>query len=199
MDKIRFIGDIHGDLYEWYRIIHGVSHSVQVGDFGVGFQPIPDPQNISLNHKFIRGNHDDPKACRLSSRWIEDGHYDPKHDIMYVGGAYSIDKQFRTPMINWWPDEELSYPEFQRVIDSYENLKPSIMVTHDCPTSISNEMFNPSQRIPNITSQALDIMFSLYQPKLWLFGHWHVSKVCVINGTRFICLGINSFIDIEVN
>jgi hypothetical protein len=31
-------------------------------------------------------------------------------------------------------------------------------------------------------------MFEAHQPKLWIHGHWHVSRNAEYNGTRFICL-----------
>ena len=39
------------------------------------------------------------------------------------------------------------------------------------------------------TSQALQRMFEEWQPKFWLFGHYHVTKCFKLGNTEFQCLG----------
>jgi predicted phosphodiesterase len=46
------------------------------------------------------------------------------------------------------------------------------------------------------TGLALQAMFEIHQPEVWLFGHWHINKVQKIGATNFICLAELSFIDI---
>ena len=196
-----FIGDIHGDTKAWKQLIQGHDKTIQVGDFGAGFVPIPDPQDISVNHKFIRGNHDSLHACRNSSRWIPDGTYDPKHRMFLMGGAFSIDWQNRTPGVSWWGDEELSYQELYGMISRYEELKPQVMVTHDCPENMYFKLFpveTSKHHYPNRTSKALQAMLEIHQPKLWIFGHWHSFRNEVIDGTRFLCCDINQAINVDL-
>ena len=198
-EKMRFIGDIHGDLNAWDELIKDQDKTIQVGDFGAGFVPIPDPHDVSLDHKFIRGNHDSPHACRNSSRWISDGTYYPETRMFLMGGAWSIDQAYRTPGVDWWKEEELSYYELDQMIERYKEVRPSIMVTHDCPHSVAMKIF------PNImdirgsrTSVALDVMFSQHKPDIWIFGHWHEHKNEVVDNTRFLCCDINQAIDINL-
>ena len=73
---------------------------------GLGFSGVYLPHDEVMNHKFIRGNHDDPQACREHPYWIKDGLIE--NDIMYIGGAWSIDREYRTEGVSWWRDEELS-------------------------------------------------------------------------------------------
>ncbi len=193
---MRFIGDIHGDMDKYLELIKGCENSIQVGDFGAGFVPLPDPANLPLCHKFIRGNHDSPYCCRLSSHWIKDGTWDELHKMMFIGGAYSIDQNWRTPMISWWPDEELSYEELSGLISEYDFRKPEVMVTHDCPDSIRQHFFRIHESTK--TSAALQSMFEIHKPKLWIFGHHHRFKNEIIKGTRFICLGIDETCDIDI-
>ena len=52
---MRFIGDVHGKMGDYLHITDGCAESIQVGDFGAGFVPLP---SLDLRHRFIRGNHD---------------------------------------------------------------------------------------------------------------------------------------------
>lgn len=196
-----FIGDLHGKYRQYERIISTCRNSIQVGDMGVGFfygslewpRAAPNPsydKMINGDHRFIRGNHDNPSVCRRHSQWIPDGHVEG--DMMFVGGGLSIDRSQRTEGLDWWPDEELSTPELHTIVDLYIKTKPRIMVTHECPESVADIMMAISGRrkldFPSRTRQALQSMFEIHQPDRWIYGHWHVSFDQVIEGTRFVCL-----------
>ena len=204
---MRFIGDIHGDIHGYETIINGTNESVQIGDFGIGFlspvqeEFVDNQLHQDGRHKFIRGNHDDPTRCKSRPGYIEDGTFDEARGIMYVGGAWSIDWQFRTPGYSWWEDEELSTAELARMHEYFVHHEPRIMITHDAPTSAIYQMHispNGLRQYRTRTADAFDGMFQRHQPDIWIFGHWHVPMDEVINGTRFICLDINKYIDLEV-
>ena len=119
------IGDVHGDIVKYQRLIKRGRSSIQVGDLGLGF-PGRDsvrmtnmfrlmdsrPEN-HLYHKVMRGNHDNPDTFK-GHEWT-DGHgkthkipplnsylgdfgYLPDLDLFFVGGAFSIDQAWRTPL-----------------------------------------------------------------------------------------------------
>ena len=94
---MRFIGDVHGKMDEYLGVIANCDESIQVGDFGAGFVPLPV---VSERHRFIRGNHDSPSVCRESPNWIEDGAH--MGDMFFCGGAFSIDRYRRHVGIDWW-------------------------------------------------------------------------------------------------
>lgn len=215
MTLVRFIGDVHGKFTRYKRTIRSVDRSIQVGDMGVGFKRY-DPYTDSIvntenppydtmvesNARFIRGNHDNPEECKKHSQWIKDGHTETigDHKVMFIGGAWSIDYEYRTPGISWWEDEQCSQAYLNFLIGEYETYRPDVMVTHDCPTQISNTLHLDAHkpRITTRTDQALQAMFEIHQPKIHLYGHWHQDRDQVINGTRFICLGELSYIDLEL-
>lgn len=204
--KYTFIGDVHGKYDRYKKIIKSCTDSIQVGDMGVGFRryighdigsPYPNPpydHMVAGNHKFIRGNHDNPSTCRSHTQWIEDGHTettDLGNKMMFVGGAFSIDRAWRNEGYDWWADEELTHAELYSMIDLYLEFKPDIMVTHDCPSSVADIIFADDMRYGKFNSRtgsALESMFANHKPKTWLFGHWHLSKNQTIDGTNFICL-----------
>jgi predicted phosphodiesterase len=211
MSKIRFIGDIHGDMSTYFAIIddankNGIEKTVQVGDFGIGFIRNPIGEYDTEKNLFIRGNHDCPYDCTLEPNWIKDGTY--KDGLMYVGGATSIDKLQRKEGVDWWPDEVFSYSEGMDYLNTYEDKKPKIMVTHDIPEFVTTHILDSTnngshaykkQRYydPSIVRQVFEAMYDFHQPKLWIFGHWHLNFSKRIGETQFICLNINNYIDID--
>lgn len=194
----RLIGDIHGDVQAYSQIISNCERSIQVGDFGQGwltFNPA-----VPNKHEYIRGNHDNPNLCKMDAAWIPDGTV--KNDVMFVGGAWSIDWAYRTPGLSWWEDEECSHVQLEHFIDKYTEVKPRVMITHECPDSIAGIMCaslgKTKYDMPSRTRDAFDIMFHLHKPEYWIFGHWHNDWQKEIEGTRFICLDINDYIDLEI-
>lgn len=219
---VRLVGDIHGNFNEYSFYTLGVGrtrhmgdpvppeYSVQVGDFGIGFytpywhESVRDWMKVHTGHRFIRGNHDDPAMCKTMPGYIEDGAVE--NDVMFVGGAWSIDKDWRTPGVDWWPDEELSYEELDKLVTKYDQVKPNFLITHDCPTQVAYEMFiskglgmSGVKQVKTRTGEALQAMFEIHQPKFHFFGHWHQTRELSLNGTRFVCLGELDYIDVDFN
>lgn len=202
---MRFIGDVHGKFDQYLDIIQNVSESVQVGDFGVGFKPLPTILGATglfetSRHKFIRGNHDNPALCAESPNWIPDGDVFPSDGVMFIGGALSIDKQERMEGVGWWHDEECTISKLNDCLDRYERFGPAIVVTHDCPESVTAKLFGSDGKrdYPSRTRQAFDAILDICPPKLWIFGHWHRSRNEMIGDTRYICLAELEFKDIEL-
>lgn len=209
---MRFIGDIHGKWLEYLNVIHDpknpCSESVQIGDFGLGFQQrqehvdyvFGEMNKENHNHRFIRGNHDSPAECKANQNWIPDGL--TENGMMFVGGAHSIDQAHRVPGVSWWEDEELSYQELGEMIAKYEEYKPDVMVTHDAPDVIARHLFPYYRKNDPMcnsrTRNAFETMFTIHKPKLWIFGHWHESINTNILGTDFVCLAELEFMDVEL-
>lgn len=199
---MHFIGDVHGKYNRYRTIIKDLPPTIQVGDMGVGFRDShgeylaspPYDQMVAGNHRFIRGNHDNPCVCASHSQWIKDGH--TENSMMFVGGGVSIDREFRREGYSWWADEELSLTSLSEIVSDYCRIKPEIMVTHDCPEEIAQRILHkltvPSVKLDprhsSRTRQAFSAMLTFHRPKLWVFGHWHISFDETIEGTRFVCL-----------
>lgn len=200
MSKIHLIGDIHGSYRHYHRQLdHYGKNTVQVGDLGIGFRRpdgsyCPNPhynKMVEGNHRFIRGNHDNPEICKRHTQYIPDGTFED--NIMYCGGAVSIDKEYRTEGYDWWSDEELKWDEFGSIFEEYKEKKPDVVVSHTAPSSLGDALAWASNRgyklgIPSDTEAAFEHMLSIHKPKLWVFGHWHVNFDYEYNDTRFICL-----------
>lgn len=205
-----FIGDVHGKYKQLKRIVRKHENVIQVGDLGVGFintmtgRMMTNPPHYLLKERgfrAIRGNHDNPSVFFKQSYAIKDGHTEitPKGTkVMFMGGALSIDKQWRTQNCDYWEDEELTQAELYEMISIYDNFKPDVMVTHDCPEFVAVHMKNGMKMdFPSITRQALDAMYDIHQPAIHLYGHWHESYHKTHRGTEFICL--NELETMEIN
>jgi hypothetical protein len=215
MSIIRLIGDVHGKFRRYSTILDNSPYpTIQVGDMGIGFRNAhgdfsanpPYDKMLAGGHRFIRGNHDNPAVCAKHSQYIPDGTVED--NIMFVGGALSIDRVYRTEGWSWWDDEEIDGEglELARII--YKKAKPEIMVTHECPESIAemivatipcvgNGQTKLDPRFASRTREAFDFMLGHHRPKLWVFGHWHVPFDTIVNGTRFICLPELAIVDID--
>ena len=212
MSQYRFVGDVHGYWNQYRNVVKDVENSIQVGDMGMGFTSHSEwaPDSALAfekkfkegNHRFIRGNHDNPKEVAKCSKWINDGFLeitDLGNKIMYIGGAWSIDWKYRTMGVDIWEDEELSLAYLTYLIEQYKLIKPDIMVTHTAPIGIPAgpmgfRILGNGAR----TELALQEMLEYHRPKYWIFGHWHKDFDKTIDGTRFICLNELSWIDLEI-
>src|SRR5579859_5186622 len=199
--RLRFIGDVHGKIDKYQEILRKFTGSLlfKIGDMGVGFSGTPMLQKEIMGdtHKWIRGNHDDPDKC---AQLIDRGYlgkfgYIKEFDLFYVGGAFSIDRVWRTPGVSWWEGEENSYPELAAAINLYERVKPKYVFSHDTASSAATWLLTSQghrlYKMPSADSRtavALEQMFQIHQPKEWVFGHYHISKSFEWKGTKFTCV-----------
>lgn len=210
MMKQLFLGDVHGKYGRYKTIMKKHSNIIQLGDMGVGFFKYGLNQDIKAeanppynymkkgNHRFIRGNHDNPAVCKKHSQYIYDGH--TENGMMFIGSASSTDTDKRIEFMDWWKDEELSQNEIKKLHIDYINYKPEIMVTHDCPESIAKMMkrYNEKKISSNRIRLGFENMLQEHKPKIWIFGHWHQSIDIIIDQTRFICLNELELKEIEI-
>lgn len=200
---MKLIGDVHGQYKAYHRFIKENPGTVQVGDLGVGFRrfggwrdgsylsnPYYDLM-VATNAWFIRGNHDNPGVCRNHKRCISDGHHETTQKgtkVMFIGGAFSIDRGFRKEGYDWWVDEELSQEEMWKFAEEYAKIKPDMMVSHDCPITAVQAMHSHHMFDNSRTQQFLQSLWNEHKPKLWVYGHHHMSFDEIIEGTQFVCL-----------
>ena len=194
---IRFIGDTHAN-FRLYRAVATAPvetddwtnkifvPSIQVGDFGMGFNTAPPI--LAPEHRFIRGNHDNPQLCAEHPNWIADGSVEDLPSgakMILIGGAFSVDKDMRVE-----GDEQLPQAALKRLCEVYGDVKPTVMVTHDCPEVVAWDLFpgHMKFRYPSRTRQAFQTMLAIHKPERWIFGHWHRSRNTVVGSTQFICL-----------
>ena len=202
--KVRIIGDVHGKYGKYLHLTDGAEYSIQLGDMGFSYNHMKDLN--PLNHTFFGGNHDNYDKINTVShchgnfggRHLGNSADGPIFEYFIVRGAYSVDKKYRTIGIDWWAEEELNRDQAERCIKNFAQMKPEIVISHDCPASVVPEfMTNDWKLEKSFTGALLDVMFEVHRPKLWIFGHHHQNKTIVKDGTKFICLDELSFIDLD--
>jgi hypothetical protein len=201
MKQFTFIGDTHGDLDYYKYIVEKSKNTYHVGDFGFRKEWIwlemflenlkkKRPNDI---HLINMGNHDDTSFVNSQ---FSCGNHSYKNGIFTIRGANSIDKNIRAAGINWWDNEELNYIQALAAYDLYIKEEPRIVVTHDCPQSICNDFFSINEK--SMTRTTLEQCYLQHQPDIWIFGHHHKDIDITIGKTRFVCLGINKNLTIDV-
>lgn len=203
-DQVIVIGDVHGHFGAYELLCKRFDQpTLQLGDMGVGFPDGKGP-HLGPTDYFFRGNHDNPKAAAKYANHLGDGGVAKSGStkFFYVPGAWSIDHFMRKKGISWWPDEELSMGQLTDLVDLYEVTKPDLMITHDAPASIAEQLLNrytignPRPIYKTRTGQALQAMFEIHQPKRWIFGHYHTDWKKTVNGTEFQCLNELSWVEV---
>lgn len=100
-----------------------------------------------------------------------------------IGGAYSVDKQYRLNTDGyWWADEQPSAEIKKRVekkLSEY-NWKIDLVLSHTCPakyTPMESFITGISQNeIDHSTEEWLDFIEDQLQYDAWYCGHWHINK-----------------------
>ena len=151
-------------------------------------------KNKGIEIYFCDGNHEDheslsqlesneimPKVFymkRGSTFTLEDGRV-----ILFIGGAYSIDKRYRTPGIDWFDTETIS----QRDIENLPNVDIDIVISHTCPKEFFKHVFEFEKQYDS-SMEALSYVLEKYKPKFWYFGHFHKFKRGKVGGCTFTAL-----------
>jgi len=187
---ITIIGDVHGKYQNYLNIVKNHEYTIQLGDYGFNYESLKDIDHN--NHLIIGGNHDNYDKVNSVPNYLGDYGYTVNFNglnFFYYRGAYSIDRQDRTIGINWWEQEQVTIDQFMKARELYREIKPDIVLTHDCPDFMVRDYIGPYARVyENITNWALGELYKIHQPKLWIHGHYHQSKTTVYENTKFICL-----------
>jgi hypothetical protein len=229
---LRLIGDIHGDIDGYEKLLDGCNYSLQIGDMGFEYSFNQDPER----HKFFGGNHDNYDVIDESPNNLGDfGVWEVPNfgQIFWVRGGFSIDHESRrkrdTQIGNmlfkksWWEQEEMSYARCQEALELYKEVKPKILISHECPINIVQFVTNPKfvldfgyddPIIKTKTNQLLQAMTDFHRPRLHVFGHFHRHFDAYIDGvtvgfmpdncpeeereyyTRYVCINILNTLDL---
>lgn len=97
--------------------------------------------------------------------------------FLSVGGANSIDREWRIEGISWWAEEQISYGDVLRAVDGGS---AQVMLTHECPNvvnlfpngstnswSVEGLVYAEKSRI------AMQNIVDEVQPELLFHGHYH--------------------------
>lgn len=205
------IGDIHADFAVAKRLIQREEAragrrlpSVQVGDYGFGNWSPAEKREVEAfyqqnrRHRFLRGNHDRLSDAENCAGFLQDGSI--FGGVLFLGGADGA--------LPGMGATEIPSDEMARILYELKHVqpKPSVIITHDAPQFVAQRIANDVARTStgssvgnpdHVTGQLgisrtrtfLAEVFSIIQPRLWMFGHWHHAWAHDEGATHFRALG----------
>ena len=103
-------------------------------------------------------------------------------DIAVIGGAYSVDKQFRLEHgRGWFENEQLSIEEMIAATAELTGAEVDMVLTHTCPIC-----WEPTDLFLGFIDQSsvdksmelfLDEIAKCFYWKVWCFGHYHADRL----------------------
>lgn len=208
---IYLCGDTHGNINKISKILNIMTKKdilIVLGDFGFVWNNESN-KNLDILEKtnikilFVDGNHENfdmLKTYKTVKRygnsvglirknifWLKRGNiYKIKgKSFLAIGGAFSVDKNYRIQNISWWSDEEINNAE---ITNTFENLvkygnKVDYVLTHTCPKFLIDKMFGLDFK-NDANSNFFNTLYTLIDFKHWYFGHFHED----IDYKNFSCL-----------
>jgi predicted phosphodiesterase len=111
------------------------------------------------------------KYAARGTRWEVDG-----VRFLALGGAYSVDKEYRTPGHSWWPEETISIAEAEAACEGGE---VDVVLSHDSPAGVRNAIGGTTAGNKDLWPESyanrrvLRAVVDEVRPRLLLHGHYH--------------------------
>ena len=214
--KVMLAGDWHESYNQAAHVsmtakYSGISTIIQLGDFGIwggsrGKNFLDELQKMlqacSQTVYFVDGNHEEfPELYKYPLN--KDGVRPIRENIIHLprgyvfklgssyalalGGAYSIDRGYRTEGKDFWAAETITDKDVERAIASSRKYKIRYMFTHDSPSSAPNlivdNVAEQERARKNIgeehlsgaqaNRELLDKVYTQVKPELIAHGHYH--------------------------
>jgi 3-oxoacid CoA-transferase subunit A len=104
------------------------------------------------------------------------------HKTLVLGGAYSVDKDYRKARgWAWWANEQLSPEEQCAILNRVNGKYYDFVLSHTCPYSWEpREMFLScidQSTVDKSTETWLEEIEQNIDYNFWLFGHFHGDKI----------------------
>lgn len=176
---------------------------IQLGDFGIwpsfdGMEYL-DSMNTDLRAVdrkvvFVGGNHEDYnqiEAWEKHNPRSSKGHVYVRSNILYIprgcawkwagktflglGGAISIDKQWRVPNESWWWQEAITNEQMNEAVinAAYRPNRIDYLITHDCSdrTPWKKRLKPDPDSVTN--RKKIDFVLDRVKPRIQFHGHMH--------------------------
>lgn len=214
--RIAFVGDLHGRLDAFIHTTNlaaaaGASTIIQTGDFGFHhpadlelLQLIVDERTPGVDYRIIDGNHEDftllnpdatePTALTRSITHMPRGLRDTIAGInmLFLGGATSTDRKWRTEGVNWFPTEHITDAQIDRAITAAGTGTSTvdILVTHDTGSAAFTALAAGSDHAQNKAADPLsqadrahiDRVLTAVHPAVHVHGHHHTRFAAPLDG-----------------
>lgn len=128
------------------------------------------------------------------------------HKTLVLGGAYSVDKDYRKARgWAWWANEQLSPEEQCAILKDIRGQSYDLVLSHTCPISWEPiELFLSfidQSSVDKSTETWLEEVKNNIKYKFWLFGHFHADKIVNNNSIMLFekVINITDLLDIIIN
>ena len=207
---IYITGDTHRDFSRFYKLEKDTDNMLIVlGDVGINYYLNEEDKNckeylkkLKLKLFCVRGNHEERPENISTYKEVEmfggkvfieeeypnlvfakDGetyNIDGKK-ILVIGGAYSVDKQYRLLHgYEWFKDEQLTEIEMDNILNKIKGMHFDIVLTHTCPYKYEpREVFMrglDQTKVDKSMEKFLDVVESSITYDKWYCGHYHIEK-----------------------
>lgn len=207
---IYITGDTHRDFSRFYKLKKDSDNMLIVlGDVGINYYLNEEDKNykeylkkLKLKLFCVRGNHEERPENISTYKEVEmfggkvfieeeypnlifakDGeiyNIDGKK-ILVIGGAYSVDKQYRLLHgYEWFKDEQLTEIEMDNILNKIKGMHFDIVLTHTCPYKYEpREVFMrglDQTKVDKSMEKFLDGVESSITYDKWYCGHYHIEK-----------------------
>ncbi len=213
------LGDCHGDWTGLNTTIAcaltkhpDITHIIQVGDFGYAWPGTkPFKFNASFLSKeqikyvkekvschFIDGNHENfTQLLSDNGAWQPGWTWQPRGsskkignvNVLFFGGATSIDQAQRVEGTSWWREESITYTQIMRCLEMQKG-PFDLIISHEHPLVVPFFDHRDDGSISLGDRLALKGLYDEYKPSVWLFGHHHTFKSGVTGDTLWACCPI---------
>lgn len=197
MTLVAICGDWHGDADFANGTLlslkaQGIEEILHCGDFGYGWdkQYLPTVQKMLIrngqNLRWVPGNHENYDYIDVLYSEDRQQHTDNmyvlqrgerftigKTSFVGIGGAFSIDKQWRRPHVSWWPQETLKYSDIMRILETDETC--DVVIAHDAPLTADLQLENGYKDDPETYAnrEMLQVAVDHLEPEYIFHGHYH--------------------------
>ena len=98
--------------------------------------------------------------------------------VFAMGGAESVDRQWRVPYRSWWPEEIPSADEraLAETNLAARGWRVDYVVTHEAPYRVLDLMYGDDQAASDEFPRWLDGIASRLTFDVWYFGHHHIDE-----------------------
>lgn len=207
---IYITGDTHRDFSRIYKLKKDSDNMLIVlGDVGINYCLNEEDKNckeylkkLKIKLFCVRGNHEERPENISTYKEVEmfggkvfieeeypnlifakDGeiyNIDGKK-ILVIGGAYSVDKQYRLLHgYKWFKDEQLTKKEMDTILDKTKGKHFDIVLTHTCPYKYDpREVFMQGldqSKVDKSMENFLDKIEENINYDKWYCGHYHTEK-----------------------
>lgn len=219
-NRIAFVGDLHDNIDAFIHttdlaVSVGAATIIQTGDFGFHrpadlelLQIIIDERDPGVDYRIIDGNHEDftlltpdaaePAALTRSITYMPRGLRTTVAgaNMLFLGGATSTDRQWRTEGVDWFPAEHITDAQVDRAITAAGTSTGTatgpvdILVTHETGSvafaALAHNSPHAQTKESDPLSQAdrtrIDRVLTAVHPGVHVHGHHHTRFAAPLDG-----------------